>query len=116
MTAVRRSLLVLICGATLVFGSGCVFGGDDDDGATATPTAADRVQGARTVGVLTPAAATPAPSPTPTRPATYTVKAGDTLSEIAALFDVTTADLAAANAVEDLDTLDIGQVLKIPPK
>ena len=58
----------------------------------------------------------PVASPTPTRPETYTVAAGDTLSEIAAKFDITTAELAAANLVEDLDTLAIGQVLKIPAK
>ena len=116
MTAMRRSLLVLMAGALWVLGSSCVFGGDDDDGAQATPTIVNQVRGASTAGAATAAPSpTSVASPTPTRPETYTVKAGDTLSEIAALFDLSTSALAEANAVADLDTLDIGQVLKIPP-
>jgi LysM repeat protein len=114
--AARRLLLVLLAGASVVPAGACVFGGDDDDGGKATPTSVNQVRGASTAGAAADPSPTPPASPTPARPETYTVKAGDTLSEIAALFDVTTAELAAANLVEDLDTLAIGQVLKIPPK
>lgn len=47
-------------------------------------------------------------------PLTYTVRAGDTLTSIAARFDTTVAAIAEANGLRDLHTLRIGQVLRIP--
>ena len=44
----------------------------------------------------------------------YVVQAGDTLSEIAAAHGVSTADLAAANALSNQHFLKIGQVLSVP--
>lgn len=45
---------------------------------------------------------------------TYTVKKGDTLSEIAAMWGVKTADLAAYNGIKDPDVINVGQVIKKP--
>jgi LysM repeat protein len=71
-----------------------------------------------------PVAETPEPTPTPTLttpPATsttgyteYTVKAGDTLSGIANANDMTSAELASYNNITNPESLQIGQVLKIP--
>src|SRR5687768_2806296 len=47
-------------------------------------------------------------------PRTYTVQPGDTLSQIAEQFDVTTAELMAANDISSADFLQIDQVLTIP--
>jgi LysM repeat protein len=44
----------------------------------------------------------------------YTVRKGDTLSEIAGQHKVTVGALKAANALKDADELDIGQKLRIP--
>ena len=68
---------------------------------------------------LKQAAATATPAPTATEapaPAnqTYVVQAGDTLSGIAAKFDVSVDDVAAANSLTSLDYLSIGQELTIP--
>ena len=47
-------------------------------------------------------------------PRTYTVQPGDTLSQIAEEFDVTTAELMAANDISSADFLRIDQELTIP--
>lgn len=49
----------------------------------------------------------------PTVPNTYTVKAGDTLSEIAVKYGLTVSDLQKWNGIKDPKTLQIGQVLKL---
>jgi LysM repeat protein len=54
---------------------------------------------------------TPLPSPTPF---TYSVKSGDTLSQIAEHFHVSLDALMAANPNVDPSGMSIGQVLKIP--
>lgn len=46
--------------------------------------------------------------------ATYIVKAGDSLSAIAARFGTTVAALAALNNIRDVNRLTVGQVLRIP--
>ena len=57
------------------------------------------------------AAETPLPSPTPF---TYTVQAGDTMSEIAERFHVSLDSLQAANPEISPNSMSVGQVLKIP--
>ncbi|HET9493725.1 MAG TPA: LysM peptidoglycan-binding domain-containing protein [Chloroflexia bacterium] len=64
---------------------------------------------------------TPVPSPTvtpealpTTQPVSYTVRAGDTLSGIAAMFGLTVDDLVRHNNITDPNTLAEGQVLTIP--
>ncbi len=60
-------------------------------------------------------AASPTAPPSPT-PQQYTVAEGDTMSGIAAQFDVTVTELIAANPqIPDPDRLAIGDVLTIPP-
>lgn len=46
----------------------------------------------------------------------HTVKPGETLSAIAQSFDVTTADILAANRIADANAIYPGQELAIPPK
>ncbi|WP_420812557.1 LysM peptidoglycan-binding domain-containing protein [Lacticaseibacillus porcinae] len=50
---------------------------------------------------------------TPVADNTYTVKAGDTLSQIALDHDTTTAALAAANNLSNADLILVGQTLKL---
>jgi LysM repeat protein len=45
----------------------------------------------------------------------YTVKAGDTLGEIARRFNVTLEDLMAFNCLDDPDILFVAQLLRVPP-
>ena len=59
------------------------------------------------------AQATPTPMPT-SIPVTYTIQPGDTLSTIAALYGVSTVELAQLNGVSNIDALSVGQVLTIP--
>lgn len=65
------------------------------------------------VATTSAAQATPTPLPT-TIPVTYTVQPGDTLSTIAALYAVSTVELAQLNGITDIDALSVGQVLTIP--
>ena len=45
---------------------------------------------------------------------TYTVRAGDTLSEIAEEYGTTVSALGSINGIKDVDLIIVGQVLKIP--
>lgn len=61
--------------------------------------------------------ATPTTAPTDApsdRPATYTVKSGDTLSGIADEFGTTWQEIAKLNKLEDPGRLHVGQVLQLP--
>ncbi|MCP4423373.1 MAG: LysM peptidoglycan-binding domain-containing protein [Chloroflexi bacterium] len=44
---------------------------------------------------------------------THVVKSGETLGHIAQMYDVSIADIAAANNIADIDSLDMGQTLII---
>lgn len=66
---------------------------------------------ARPTATLT---ATAVPRATAEAEATYVVKAGDTLSEIAALHAVRVDDLAEHNEIASPDSIAVGQVLAIP--
>lgn len=86
-------------------------GGGGGDSATPTPRATDtptqQVAGARNEPTSTATA-----SPT-ANPGTYTVVEGDTLSEIAARFNLTVAELVDANHLADPDALTVGQQLTL---
>jgi Tol biopolymer transport system component/LysM repeat protein len=69
---------------------------------------------ATVVSAVTRVTDTPAPTPTPVPPLTYVVQQGDTLSEIAARFDVTLAALIEANDITDPTLIRPGMVLIIP--
>jgi LysM repeat protein len=56
----------------------------------------------------------PTPTPAPT-PKSYTVKSGDSLTKIAQRFAVTIENLGCYNSLANLNALQIGQVLLIPP-
>jgi LysM repeat protein len=83
---------------------------------TNTPAATNTATSA--APVLPTATDTPVllPTPTPVPARTYTVKAGDTLSEIADQFNISTDALMAANnlAVTDVYALQLGDILIIP--
>jgi LysM repeat protein len=61
------------------------------------------------------APASPSPSPSPAAE-TYTVKSGDTLSDIARRFDTTVEAIVELNELDDPDVLNIGDELIIPPE
>jgi LysM repeat protein len=61
---------------------------------------------------IPPAPVTPTPS---TSGASYTIQAGDTFTLIAAKFQTTVAALEAANPNINTSTLQIGQVINLPP-
>lgn len=48
-------------------------------------------------------------------PETYTIQYGDYLSKIAELYDTTVERLVAYNNIADPDSIDVGQIIKIPP-
>jgi LysM repeat protein len=52
---------------------------------------------------------------TTTVPATHTVAVGESLSSIAAMFGLTTQDLAAYNNISNVNHVFTGEVIKIPP-
>ncbi|SFC75103.1 LysM domain-containing protein, partial [Alkalibacterium subtropicum] len=54
------------------------------------------------------------PPPPPSSTTTYTVKAGDTLSAIAARYDTTVQQIAVANSIPNVNLIRVGQVLTIP--
>lgn len=75
--------------------------------------------GATTVSSAAGTTRTPTPTsgaiaPSPTSQTTYTVQAGDTLSEIAARFGVSVEALAQANGITNPALIRAGQVLIIP--
>jgi LysM repeat protein len=85
-------------------------------GEAASPAASPSPTSAPTPTTTPAPAATPRATPDPTAAATrtYRVKAGDTLSAIAARYGTTVRKLAALNAITDPRALRIGQVLQIP--
>lgn len=60
------------------------------------------------------ATAVPTLTPTPANVRKYTVQSGDTLSELSRRFNVSVADIVAANNLPSADILSDGQVLIIP--
>jgi hypothetical protein len=61
----------------------------------------------------TPTAVAPTPIPTPEE-TIYTVKSGDTLSQIARDFNVTVDDILKLNKIEDVNLIFPGEEIKIP--
>jgi LysM repeat protein len=118
MGSVRRSswkpyllylLLNVIVSAVTVMLVLAIFGrGTRAPKPAPTPTVDVIAQVASAVPTQTP---TTAPSPTPR---TYTVRVGDTLSDIAAELDVSVEALMAANRLEDANALTAGQILVVP--
>jgi LysM repeat protein len=73
------------------------------------------------VRVVEPVVAPPVPPPPPSEAsriencAIYTVKQGDSLSRIAAMYGVTVSEIADLNLLKDKAVLRIGQQLLLPP-
>lgn len=88
-----------VCGG--LFGAGC--GGDGGDAATLPPIA------------TTSSTTTTVPTTTTVVYQYYTVRSGDTLSEIAMSFGVFVKDLMDVNGITDADLIQEGSLLKIPP-
>ena len=92
-------------------------GGDGSLPAAATSPSPDPAAAVSTRAPLVTAAPSEEPEPTPTpKPKTYRVKAGDSLSGIAAQFDVKPNHLACLNGILDKNIVVLGARLKIPPE
>ena len=96
--------------------------------ATSTPDAGAAAAPATAVPEPTPMAEEapaeaepPTPTPAPAQPApapayrTYVVQRGDILKQIAARYGVSMASIMAINTIPNPDSLQVGQVLRIPP-
>jgi LysM repeat protein len=105
--AERAARVGVACLALVLVVSGCSRGDDEPD---VTPTPNDRFV------IVTPTPGTPTPrTPTPaTGEQTYVVRAGDSLSSIAAQFGVSQEALQQANGIEDPNSIYVGQQLVIP--
>jgi LysM repeat protein len=57
----------------------------------------------------------PTPEPMPERPTQHTLRSGETLTSVAALYGLTAYDLTVANGLAS-DRVLAGQVLRIPPQ
>jgi LysM repeat protein len=80
-------------------------GGGGGGGHHETPTA---------VAQASETAAEPTTAPSPT-PRSYTVKSGDSLIRIAQRYNVTVDNIGCYNNLTNVNSLQIGQVLLIPP-
>jgi LysM repeat protein len=78
------------------------------------PTAVPTLNAVVQTQVAATATAAPTSTPTPGNSRKYIVKSGDTLTAIATEFNVTVADLVAANKLTNQDVLSLGQELIIP--
>ena len=116
---VRSAGLLLFAGGTLsvaLLAGGC--GGDDSGAKVALNTGKPTGTAAATVTPVPPTvAASPSPGPTAARAtsgSTYTVKAGDTLWDLALDWGVTVDAIVATNGLATPDDIAIGQELKVP--
>jgi membrane-bound lytic murein transglycosylase D len=118
----RRFLLVL---AVIVLGVAVGYAIAEGFGESPPAPAVSAVTAA-TVAPTSPPTATAAPTSPPTAtaaPATaspevafteYTVQPGDTLFTIARVFGLTPEEILAVNTIANPDSLDVGQVIRIP--
>ena len=93
--------------------------GSSEEARAATPTPQEEEATPTSEATEHPEATeTPSANPTPREGQTeYVVQSGDNASDIALRFGITVEELAAANntTVDDLRSLEVGQVLIIPP-
>ncbi len=64
--------------------------------------------------IATTTTTTTMPPTTTTIPSTYVIQKGESLSGIAKMFGLSTAELAAYNGITNMDDIQAGQTLKIP--
>jgi len=106
-------LVAVIIVVSLAFQSGIVGGGTDRP---TKPAVKPSKVGSRSPRPTSSVARTSSTPVTSVDARAYTVRTGDSLSGIAARFDVTVAEIEELNADRDLTTLHPGQTLNIPPK
>lgn len=117
-TLVVLTLGVVIAIAILIINS--IVGGTKAPSAARTPVPMPTVSATATPAettAVTPEPTTATPSPTPAAEQEYKVKSGDTLNGICKKFygDTSLVDaLAKYNSMKDANSLQLGQVLKIP--
>ena len=119
------SVLRVIGAAVAVALVASACGRSAPEGAFAEPDPAQEpssagIQATSDSSVVPPAAtttttATTQPAPAMESAGTYVVEAGDTLSVIAEQFGVSTAALSEANNITDINNIQPGQELIIPP-
>ena len=122
-SAPSSSITLLLVPLLALALAGCDLGSFQlpQDIAESTPTAMAlpeaQPNGPPATSTSSPTSISPAGSTAPGAggaPRTYTVQPGDTLSQIAEQFDVTTLELMEANDISSADFLQIDQVLTIP--
>lgn len=82
---------------------------------TFTPPATAAVFANATVGLGVATAEPGTPTPLPEGVQTYTIQRGDTIALIAGRFGITVEALVEANNIENVDRIEVGDVLVIPP-
>jgi LysM repeat protein len=114
VTRILKRLVLPALAVTLMVSCSRVGGGSKE---TSEPTLAPELVIVTPTPV--PPGATVVITPTPTvDPATlrtHTVKAGETLSSIADLYNVTAEEIQQLNGIDDPTTIQEGQELLIPP-
>jgi len=103
-------VLAGLCAASLLVAA-CGRSGDPDISVAGTSTEATA---ATTTTTAAESATVPTTAP-PTTQLTYVIQSGDSLSVIAQRFGISTQDLADFNAIADVDAIQVGQEISIPP-
>jgi LysM repeat protein len=108
---------ILLVSIVVFLVAASIGGGDAPRPAAATSPSPDPSAALSTQAPRVTAAPSQEPEPTPTpKPKVYRVKAGDSLTGIAARFDVKPNHLACLNGILDKNIVVLGARLKIPPE
>ena len=116
------AVLGLLVAALVVFMIPTVFlGGGGDDGQSAAVPSPSSGASARPIATRAPVVASVAPSVEPSispkpNPSFYRVRSGNSLSSIAARFDVKTQHLQCLNDIRNKNIVVLGARLEIPPE
>jgi N-acetylmuramoyl-L-alanine amidase len=109
-------LVAVVALVSVAFQSGVLGGGGEEKGTTPAPkvTKSPKPSASAKASVKPSAKASATPSAAASGTATYTVKAGDTLSGIAGRFGTSVTGIEELNPDADLTTLHPGQKLIVP--
>jgi len=107
----RRIGVAIASLGAMLLAAACGGGEDPAAASDATPTSGD-ASGAP--GMATGTATAPAPTSAPDT--TYTVQPGDTLYDLAIEWGTSVEAIVALNEITDANVLQVGQVLKKPPR
>jgi LysM repeat protein len=110
-------ILAILVVSTVAFLIATQLGGQTPSVAVASPTPAraDQVRPTRAPTATSEPSAAPEPTATP-RPRYYRVRAGDSLTGIAARFDVRLQHLQCLNGITDRNLIVLGARYEIPPE